>query len=387
MIDFDWEDSGPYAALPENGFSVRWSGQLVPQVTGTYLIGLRSDDGSRMFVDGLMFIDHWDDHGPETATREMNMVAGRAYDICIEHYEKEGGAMMRLGWRAPDDDSLQRARKAARRADAAIIFAGLSSAVEGEGVDRETMDLPDEQEHLIHTVAAANSNTIVVLFGGTSVDMRRWIDGVPALLLAWYPGQAGGEALAEILFGEVNPSGKTPITVPRRIEDTPAFGDYPGFAGEVVYREGLYVGYRYYEKRDVQPMFPFGHGLSYTDFAYQDLHADPAEFTRDETVRVTVTVQNAGTVKGREVVQLYVSDPASSLDRPIKELKGFRDITLAPGESGQVTFELDRSAFSFYDPAQKAWIAEPGEFGIAVGRSSADIRLQGRCRLRAPDAE
>jgi beta-glucosidase len=201
-----------------------------------------------------------------------------------------------------------------------------------------------------------------------------WVDAVDALLLTYYPGQEGGNALADILFGDVNPSGKLTVTFPKRLEDNPAYINYPGWK-DVHYGEGIFVGYRYYEKKNVEPLFPFGHGLSYTNFAYSNL-AIPVEVEQGENFQVSVTVTNTGEVTGQEVVQLYIRDVKSRLMRPIKELKGFEKVALAPGASQMVTFDLDPRALSFYDPHQQLWVAEPGAFEVLVGASSRDIRLQ-----------
>ena len=201
-----------------------------------------------------------------------------------------------------------------------------------------------------------------------------WLDVVPAVLEAYYPGQEGGNAVTSVLWGDVNPSGKLPVSFPKRLEDNPAYLYYPG-RREVYYGEGIFVGYRYYDTRKVEPLFPFGHGLSYTTFEYRDLKVLTSG-KLDEPVDVLVTVRNSGPRAGKEVVQLYVSDKQSSLPRPVKELKGFKKIELQPGESRTVSFTLDQRAFSFYEPYQDRWVAEPGEFAVLVGSSSRDIRLE-----------
>jgi beta-glucosidase len=244
---------------------------------------------------------------------------------------------------------------------------------DSEGHDRPDMALPGPQTALIEAVAEANANTIVVLNCGAPVELP-WIDAVPALVLAYYPGQEGGHAIANILAGDVNPSGKLSVTYPKRYEDNPTYINYPG-GKEVLYGEGIFVGYRYYDAKDVEPLFPFGFGLSYTTFEYSDLRV-PKTARAGEPVNVSVTVTNTGKCAGKEVVQLYVSDEVSSLPRPPKELKGFKKVVLDPGESAIVEFVLDQRALSFYDPYRKQWVAEPGEFEVLVGGSSRDIRLR-----------
>jgi beta-glucosidase len=219
-----------------------------------------------------------------------------------------------------------------------------------------------------------------VLINGTPLDMRQWAEKVPAIIEAWYPGMEGGNAIANILFGAVNPSGKMPETFPMKLEDNPSYGNYPGSNDKVYYREGIFVGYRHYDKNSIIPQFPFGHGLSYTTFEYSGLSVAPA--AQSGNVKVSVSVQNTGTREGKEVVQLYVGDKASSLPRPPKELKGFKKINLKPGEQKTVTFELDKRAFSFFDPSRNQWVAEPGEFNIMAGSSSRDIRQQALYTLK-----
>jgi beta-glucosidase len=244
------------------------------------------------------------------------------------------------------------------------------------------MDLPAHQDELIAAIAEANPHTIVVAITGSPVTMTKWLDRVPAVVYAWYGGQEAGNAIADVLFGKVNPSGKTPVTFPKRFEDSPAFGNYPGENLHVTYAEGIYVGYRGFEKRGVAPLFPFGFGLSYTSFEYSELSVTPAQVKLGEPVRVTLTVRNSGKRAGAEVVQLYVHDVASSVDRPAKELKGFARVELAPGESKRVTLTVDQAAMSFFDPKRDDWVAEPGAFEVLVGASSADIRLRGSFELK-----
>ncbi|MBW2622087.1 MAG: glycoside hydrolase family 3 C-terminal domain-containing protein, partial [Deltaproteobacteria bacterium] len=232
------------------------------------------------------------------------------------------------------------------------------------------------QIELIQAVAKANENTVVVLNNGSPVAMDGWLDRVAAVVEAWFPGQECGNAIADILFGKVNPSGKLPLTFPGRIEDNPAYLNYPGENGKVLYGEGLFVGYRYYDAKKIEPLFPFGCGLSYTTFEYSNLTLSSSRIGADETLEVTLDVKNTGGVAGKEVVQLYIRDLESSLVRPRKELKGFCKVDLMPGEIDSVSFTIGRDELSFYDPVQKAWTAEPGDFEVIVGASSRDIRAR-----------
>jgi beta-glucosidase len=276
---------------------------------------------------------------------------------------------------------LDEAVAAAKNSDVALVFVGYSWKLETEGKDRTSMDLPEGQDELIQAVAAANQKTIVIFNAGDSVGLTRWIDQVPGVIDAWYGGEEGGNAVADVVFGDVNPSGKLPFTFIRKIEDSPSYGNYPGDNLHVKYAEGIYVGYRYFDKHpQTAPLFPFGYGLSYTTFEYSKLEL-PKVMSGDSTATVSVTVRNSGHRKGAEVVQLYVGDPHATVDRPVRELKGFQRVELAPGESRTVSFHLDRRALSFYSTASHAWVAEAGQFDVSIGSSSRDLRLEGSFRL------
>src|SRR5580704_3013443 len=270
---------------------------------------------------------------------------------------------------------------AAAKADAAIIVVGRSPALESEDFDIKSLDLPSGQDDLIKAVAKANKNTVVVINAGGPLVMSRWIGQVPAVLDLWYGGQEGGNAIADVLFGEANPSGKLPVSFVKEWKDSPAYGHYPGENLEVEYAEGIYVGYRYFGKHKVEPLFPFGYGLSYTKFDYSDLKVSPDHVASGEPVEVSLRVHNGGSRSGAEVVELYVHDGHSSVDRPTQELKGFRRVDLAPGETKDIHFTLDRGAMAFYSTAKKNWVAEPGQFDVLVGSSSRDIKLKGSFNL------
>jgi len=279
-------------------------------------------------------------------------------------------------------DQLAEAASVASAADVALVFTALPGTLESEGYDRSELGLPQAQVALIRAVAATGRPTVVVLNNGGAVDVTPWIDEVDAIIQAWTMGQAGGSALADVLLGAVDPGGRLAETFPMKLEDTPAFLSYPGERGRASYGEGLFVGYRYYEARKAPVRFPFGHGLSYTTFAYDGLRITPSEFDEEQTVEVSFDVRNTGTRPGSEVAQLYVHDRASRLRRPVKELKGFVKVRLEPGASRTVRLALDRRAFAYFDPAYGRWVAEAGDFEVLVGGSSADIRLRGSLTLR-----
>ncbi len=274
-----------------------------------------------------------------------------------------------------DEKLLAEAVEAAKGAEVAVIFAGLPDKFESEGFDRQHMAMPDCQNELIERIAAVQPNTVVVLHNGSPVEMP-WIDKVKGVVEAYLGGQAVGGAVCDILFGKVNPSAKLPETFPLRLEDNPSYLSYIGEGDMVEYREGIFVGYRYYDKKKMDVLFPFGHGLSYTTFAYSNLTVDKEQMKDSDILRVTVDVKNTGDVAGKEVVQLYVADKESMVIRPVKELRDFAKVELQPGETKTVTFMLDKRAFAYYSVRIHDWHVETGEFDILIGKSSRDIVLK-----------
>lgn len=288
----------------------------------------------------------------------------------------------------PADDSAQpqlieEAVKQAKSADVALLFIALPTFKESEGYDRVDMDLTRQQVKLIQAVTGAQPNTVVILNNGSPIAVSAWMEHSTAILEAYMMGQAGGAAIADILFGRVNPSGRLAETFPLRVEDTPAFTNWPGDMGTVRYGEGLYIGYRHYDARKLEVSFPFGYGLSYTTFEYKNASVDKTAFRDVDGVKVSVEVTNTGKLAGKETVQVYVHDQKSTLHRPIKELKGFAKVELQPGETKKVTIPLDFRAFAFYHPEHKQWITEDGEFDILIGASATDIRQTLTVTLRS----
>ncbi|MCP4752770.1 MAG: beta-glucosidase [Proteobacteria bacterium] len=380
---------GAFASVVATGrFGARFSGVYTAPETGLYTFGLMSAGQSRMLLDGREIIDNWTEqtrgesfyaHGSTEKRAEVELQAGREYELVIE-YKREQGVLiagLQYGILPPvPSDLMERAVQAAQEADAVVLVAGTNGEWETEGNDRADMSLPGRQVELIQKVCAANPRTVVVLNAGSPIDMP-WLDQAPAVLQSWFPGQEFGNALADVLFGDANPSGKMPTTVPVRLEDTPAFTTYPGENHRVLYGEDIFVGYRWYDKRDIAPRVPFGHGLSYTTFEYGPIKVE-AQQKMGDTIKVQVEVSNTGSRAGQEVVQLYVRDVESRLVRPVKELKGFRKIALEPGEAKQVEFLLDERSLSYWDRSAMGWMAEPGEFELLVGSSSRDIRSTAR---------
>jgi beta-glucosidase len=373
--------------LPGEALSSRWTGYYTPSVAGKYdlFVSSTGEDGGyyRVFVDDKIVLDDW------TTSKEVLGVATFAFDtrphkVVLEHHGQSEwlGGRLHMGIAREGTYVLPDAKKLAAKADVVVVAVGFDPQSETEGADR-TFHLPPGQDELIQEMAAANKNTIVVLTSGGGTDMNAWLDRVPALLEAWYPGQEGGKAAAEILFGDVNPSGRLPATFERRWEDNPVHDSYYPAAGSnrVIYKEGVFVGYRGYEHSGTKPLFPFGYGLSYTTFKYDNLAIKPADPSAKNNgfsaplYQVSFDVTNTGTSAGADVAQVYVAEAHAKVPRPAKELKGFARINLKPGETKTATVTLDGRAFSYYDSDAKKWRADSGEFQILVGRSSQDIQL------------
>jgi beta-glucosidase len=365
-------------------FSYRGTGTYVPDETGTHTLSLVQLGGrATVTVDGAVVLDGvTDPPGPGTeffgfasapVEAGVELVAGRPVTIAVE-FRGGGGMFLRgvkLGHRRPTPpDLLDRAVAAARDADAVVVVVGTNDDWESEGEDRATMDLPGRQDELVARAVAANPNTAVVVNTGAPVTMP-WADGAPAVLQAWFGGQEMANALADVLFGDADPGGRLPTTIPLRLEHNPSYGNFPGELGELRYGEGLLMGYRWYEARHLPTRFPFGHGLSYSAFA---LGAPEVTAADDGTVTLAVPVTNTGDRCGIEVVQCYVAPPRPSrLVRPPKELKAYGKVELAPGEQATVTLTLGERAFAYWDPPSPGWRVDPGTYELHVGRSSADV--------------
>ena len=375
-VDFHWELASPGPGLPEDGFSVRWTGKLTPPKSGLYALALRSDDGSRLYINGKLVVDDWGDHPPTLKTAEIELVGGKDYDVRLEYFEGIIGASVELLWQRADKDPLRRVAEVARGADIVIAAVGDGMGEETEGIDRTSLALPGRQDEIVRSALAVNPKVVVVTTSGAAIAMP-WLDKVRAVLHGWFPGQEAGNAFVDVLFGDVSPSGKLPVTFPKRLEDEPGFGNFPGANGKVAYKEGILVGYRWYDTRNIEPLFPFGYGLSYTTFAYRDLAVSAWDPERGVSVRLKV--KNPGARRGAEVVQVYVH--ATGLRRPKQELRAFTKVDLAPGEEREVGLKLPVRAFaSFYFdprlPERDGWRTDPGVFEIRAGSSSRDIRLR-----------
>lgn len=391
-------DSAPMELLPDYSFKVKTT--LTPKSTGNHSFSFASVGPGRMFINGELFIDNWDwtDEGEamfsasQDVLKSIQLEEGKAVEIVIESTNEVRPASKvsvigrrydyggcRIGYQEEDKvDRLQEAADVARDADVAVLVIGLDAEWESEGYDRQTMDLPKDgsQDRLIEAVLAANPRTVVVNQSGTPVSMP-WVHKAPAILQAWYQGQEAGNALADVLLGNSSPSGKLPSTFPVRIEDNPAYHNWPGENLKTIYGEGIYVGYRHYERANIAPLFPFGHGLTYTTFAYGTPTASGTVLTESNDITITVPVTNTGAVAAHEIVQAYVKDVKSTLPRPQKELQAFGKVFLQPGETKNVSLKLNKYSAGYFDTSlgqTGAWIAEEGAFEVLIGASSADIR-------------
>ena len=362
--------------------SVRFSGTLKPEFSGEFDFEIFSIGPSRLLVDDEVLIDNWTSQDPGETFFAMGSAPkrgkiefkeGQTYSLVIEYKWEGRFPAVQIGMQAPDQhDLMEEATSLAKEADAVILIVGTNSDWETEGNDRVSLDLPSNQDELIEKVCNLNKNTIVVLNTGSPCEMP-WVDKANSILQCWFPGQEFGNSLSDILFGEVNPSGKLPTTFPKNLSDTPAYSTYPGKDLQMDYEEGLFIGYRWYDREEIEPLFAFGHGLSYTTFDYSNLRAVPPKGT-SSVAAFELDITNSGDVFGKEIVQGYVKVSESKIDRPIKELKKFEKVSLEPGESKKITFELTERDLSFWSETNQSWQVEPAEYIFEVGASAIDIR-------------
>ena len=374
-----WRGRREAAALPPDVRSTRWTGYYIAPDAGNYEVfmqGVEENSGGRLFVDDRIVLDDWT-HATLLDSANLQLTAG-AHKIRLEFFRTEGGEDIRMGIVSDASVVHPEAKALAAQADAVVLAVGFDPRSESEGSDR-SFHLPVGQDELVRAVLAANKKTVVVITSGGGTDLNAWLDQTPALLQSWYSGQEGGTALAQLLFGDYSPSGKLPVSFDRRWQDSAVYQSYYPNVGprQIKYTEGVFLGYRSYDKRETRPLFPFGYGLSYTTFQYANLSVSPQNAAGDQSVTVSFDITNTGNREGAEVAELYVGDTHSAVPRPVKELKGFAKVELQPGESRKITLTLDRRAFSYYDVNGKQWKVDPGEFAILVGGSSDNIQLKG----------
>jgi beta-glucosidase len=382
QINFNWGGKAPFVGLKEDEFSIRFTTTIKAPETGEFTFDVNSDDGVRFYIDDELVINDWTNHAALSNFYKVKLEKDKTYKIKLEFYEDGGSASVKLGWELPHIDPFRNAVSLANSSDIAILFVGTSDNYESEGFDRPDLILPAIQDKLIEAVTDANKNTIVVLTTGSPVLMDKWIDKVDGIIEAWFAGEQAGNAIADVLLGNYNPSGKLPITFPKRWEDCSAFGTYHTKDSVTEYSDGIFVGYRHFDKNNIEPLFPFGFGLSYTSFTYENLKINSKILQSSDELKFTVDIKNTGNVNGAEIAQVYLSDLKSSVERPVKELKAFKKVFLREGESKTLEFSLDKSSLSFFDPEIKNWRAERGEFEILVGSSSKDIRLREKFTLK-----
>ena len=382
-------------------YSVRLTGQFKPTVSGIHRVGVFSAGLARVYVDGKPVADawrHWTrgrtffEEGCDEVVGTVQLDAHRAHMVTIEFATQPaktlGFAAFHAGIGRPFGDAeIAAAVEAARGAETALVFVGRNGEWDTEGSDLTDMILPGRQNELVAAVAAANPRTVVVLQTGGPVEMP-WLDQVAAVIEAWYPGQEAGNAIADVLFGDAEPGGRLPQSFPVKWADNPTQSQdaevYPGKDGKVRYEEGVFIGYRHYDKTGIAPLFPFGFGLSYTQFALSDLEVDASRFEAEGEVSVSLEVANTGARAGSTVVQLYVGDEQASVPQPKRELRGFAKLALQPGEHRRVQLALDARAFAFYRAEAKHWLVEPGQFTIEVGSSAADLPLAAELGRETP---
>ncbi len=364
-INFEPQNQAPDPFLPNPPMSIRWTGKLRPEITGRYCIAFSSDDGCRLTINGKLIIDSWVKRRLKTDFAEFDFEAGKEYTIVAEYFNASGEGTAKLFWKAPANgkpgrDVFAEARAIAKESDMTIAVLGINESIEAEGLDRTTLNLPKDQEAFIQEMYKVNPNTVVVLVAGSSMAIKWISDSIPAVIDAWYPGEQGGTAVAEVLFGDYNPAGRLPLTFYNSLNDLPAFDDYDITKGRT---------YQYFKGK---PLYPFGFGLSYTDFAYADLQVNETV----DKLAVDFNIKNIGKMDGDEVAQVYIRLPELNIPLPVKQLKGFTRIHLVKGQGKRVSLLVDKNQLRYWDDSQAKFTIPQGKFTIMIGASSEDIRLK-----------
>jgi beta-glucosidase len=379
LVDLHWKDTTPLTGRWGDPFSVRWTGTLIPPASGVYRLGVHGHSSYRLYLEGELLVESESIHHPLLQTQEVELEAGRLYQIRLEHVSRGLDPQVQLLWAPPEEDPTAQALEVAEKADVVVAVMGLSPRLEGEempvridgfvGGDRTDITLPEPQEQLLKRLQALGKPLVLVLLNGGALAVNWAAKHIPAIVEAWYPGQAGGDALADVLFGDYNPGGRLPVTFYQSVDDLPPFDDY-AMAGRT---------YRYFRG---EPLFPFGHGLSYTTFELSNLRIEPTQVALGRQVTVSVDVANTGDRTGDEVVQLYLCRSDTAVPRPTKELKGFKRVTLEPAERKTVTFTLHTHQLGFCDEMIQS-VTEPGLVGVLVGSSSQHLPLSGTLEIVA----
>lgn len=364
-INFSWTLFSPEPSIPYDWYSVRWNGIIKAPLDGTYKIGIEGNDGYRLYINNELIIDRWEKQTYRSTLVDYKFEKDKEYDIRVEYFESTGNARIRLVWSIGADNTwtnrIQESVNIAKKSDVAIIVTGIE---EGEFRDRSSLKLPGHQEEMIKAISATGTPVIVVLTGGSAITMENWINDVDAILNVWYPGEDGGNAVADVLFGKYNPAGRLPITYPKTEGQLPLYYNHkPTGRGDD------------YNDLSGQPLFPFGFGLSYSRFEYSNLRVRNAEFSHADSCKIVFTIKNLGPYDGDEVIQLYIRDEIASVARPLMELKAFKRVHLKNGESMDIEFQITSSMLQMFDKDMNLTI-EPGAFRVMIGASSKDIRLR-----------
>lgn len=377
-INYAWKYGSPYPDIQDDHFSVQWKGVYKADQSGTIRFQISGDDGYRILVNGKTISGDWGNHALSSRNAFMQVEKDSLYQLQIDYFENVGEATIKFEAGMLDKNLLNYELK---KADNVVMCLGFDSNTESEGFDRP-FALPYGQEFLIDEVTKVHKNVITVINSGGGIDFRNWGNKVKAILMAWYPGQEGGKAIAEILTGKISPSGKLPISIEEKWEDNPTFNNYYDKRNvphkRVQYAEGIFVGYRGYDRTGKQPLYPFGFGLSYSQFTYENLQLRKKQKNQ---VEVSFELKNTGKMNAAEVAQIYVKDCKASVPRPLKELKGYEKVFLKKGETKRITILLNEDAFSFYDTDKKNFVIEKGDFEILVGPSSSELPLKGIINL------
>lgn len=378
VIDYDWKAGAPLEGFPVDGFSIRWTSGYVPQTDELLKVCIGGDDGYRLFMNDKQIAGDWGNHAYSSREVVLEVKAGKEYRFRVEYYDSSWSALVKFEAYKLNEERLC---KELAKVKNVVLCTGFNSNIEGEGFDR-SFALPHHQEMFIKKIAALHPNLIVVLNAGGGVDLSAWEDAAKAIVMAWYPGQEGGRAVAEILSGKISPSGKLPISIERKWEDNPVYGSYyenlKADYKRVDYSEGVFVGYRGYDRSGKEPLYPFGYGLSYSTFVYSNLIVEKID---DHRMKVSFDIKNTGRMDASEVAQVYVHDVVASVPRPLKELKGYEKVFLKKGESKRLSIELNEDAFSYYDMDRHQFIIEKGDFEIWVGPVSNRLPLKATIRL------
>lgn len=377
-INYAWKYGSPYPDIQDDHFSVQWKGIYKADQSGTIRFQISGDDGYRILVNGKTISGDWGNHALSSRNAFMQVEKDSLYQLQIDYFENVGEATIKFEAGMLDKNLLNYELK---KADNVVMCLGFDSNTESEGFDRP-FALPYGQEFLIDEVTKVHKNVITVINSGGGINFRNWGNKVKAILMAWYPGQEGGKAIAEILTGKISPSGKLPISIEEKWEDNPTFNNYYDKRNvphkRVQYAEGIFVGYRGYDRTGKQPLYPFGFGLSYSQFTYENLQLRKKQKNQ---VEVSFELKNTGKMNAAEVAQIYVKDCKASVPRPLKELKGYEKVFLKKGETKRITILLNEDAFSFYDTDKKNFVIEKGDFEILVGPSSSELPLKGIINL------